>query len=189
MNADNNMACTVTLERILRGLVPSSFITAVSPFGWNKEYFVASLAGARLNVVGELSDEQPIPAAIFKTVIPVTNSKSKKAQSIPLNDIAIDVLDQLDTEGKHEYPFINRKTGKPYTTIHKAWTRLTLQRHLVTMIKELSHVYRVKQFLWLISEVLWNVGEVEVVPITLTQGIDLVEVANTLGPDERLDGA
>ena len=57
------------------------------------------------------------------------------------------------------------------------------------MIKELSHVYRVKQFLWLISEVLWNVGEVEVVPITLTQGIDLVEVANTLGPDERLDGA
>lgn len=57
-----------TLERIIRGLVPASFITAVSPFVWHKEYFVASLAGARLNVVGELSDDVPIPAAMFKTV-------------------------------------------------------------------------------------------------------------------------
>ena len=57
-----------TLERIMRGLVPSSFVTAVSPFGWDKEYYVASLAGARLNVVGELSDDKPIPAAMFKTV-------------------------------------------------------------------------------------------------------------------------
>jgi len=57
-----------TLERILRGLVPAAFITAVTPFGWDKEYFVASLAGARLNVVGELSDDKPIPAATFKTV-------------------------------------------------------------------------------------------------------------------------
>jgi putative DNA primase/helicase len=57
-----------TLERILRGLVPPSFVTAVSPFVWHKEYFVASLAGTRLNVVGELSDDEPIPAAMFKTV-------------------------------------------------------------------------------------------------------------------------
>jgi putative DNA primase/helicase len=57
-----------TLERIMRGLVPSSFVTAVSPFGWDREYYVASLAGARLNVVGELPDDKPIPAAIFKTV-------------------------------------------------------------------------------------------------------------------------
>jgi putative DNA primase/helicase len=57
-----------TLERILRATVPSAFVTAVSPFVWNKEYFVASLAGARLNVVGELPDDEPIPAAMFKTV-------------------------------------------------------------------------------------------------------------------------
>lgn len=58
-----------TLERILRSLVPASFVTAVSPFVWDKEYYVASLAGARLNVVGELPDGDAIPAAVFKTVV------------------------------------------------------------------------------------------------------------------------
>ena len=57
-----------TLERILRQLVPPSFVVAVSPIVWDKEYYVASLAGARLNVVGELPDDVPIPAAVFKTV-------------------------------------------------------------------------------------------------------------------------
>ena len=57
-----------TLERILRKLVPSSFVTAVSPFNWDKEYYLASLVGARLNVVGELPDSKAIPAAAFKTV-------------------------------------------------------------------------------------------------------------------------
>jgi len=57
-----------TLERILRELVPSSFVTAVSPFNWNNEYYLASLVGARLNVVGELPDNKSIPAAAFKTV-------------------------------------------------------------------------------------------------------------------------
>ncbi|MGE0155441.1 MAG: phage/plasmid primase, P4 family [Geobacter sp.] len=57
-----------TLERILRQLVPPSFVTAVSPFNWDKEYYLAALVGARLNVVGELPDGKPIPAAAFKTV-------------------------------------------------------------------------------------------------------------------------
>ena len=58
-----------TLERVLRQLVPPTFVTAVSPFSWNQEYHVATLAGARLNVVGELPDNQSIPAAEFKTII------------------------------------------------------------------------------------------------------------------------
>lgn len=58
-----------TLEKILRGLVPASFVKAVSPFNWDKEYYVASLAGARLNVVGELPNGKPIPSASFKSVI------------------------------------------------------------------------------------------------------------------------
>lgn len=57
-----------TLERVLRELVPKSFVTAVSPFVWHKEYYVAALAGARFNVVGELPDNESIPAAMFKTV-------------------------------------------------------------------------------------------------------------------------
>lgn len=57
-----------TTERIMRETVPSTFISAVSPFYWHREYFLASLAGSRLNVVGELPDDKPIPAAAFKTV-------------------------------------------------------------------------------------------------------------------------
>ena len=58
-----------TLERCQRGLVPAEFVTAVSPFSWGKEYFVAALAGSRLNVVGELQENESIPAAMFKTVL------------------------------------------------------------------------------------------------------------------------
>ncbi|MBK9440755.1 MAG: hypothetical protein IPN53_05310 [Comamonadaceae bacterium] len=54
---------------IVSALVPPEFVTAVSPFVWDREYYIASLAGRRLNVVGELPDGQPIPAAAFKTVI------------------------------------------------------------------------------------------------------------------------
>lgn len=58
-----------TLERIISQLVPKQFTSAVSPFKWDKEYYVAKLAGSRLNVVGELPDGEPIPAASFKSVL------------------------------------------------------------------------------------------------------------------------
>jgi integrase len=43
--------------------------------------------------------------------IPATNSKSRKVRAVPLNDSAIGVLNRLDTEGKLEHVFINRKNG------------------------------------------------------------------------------
>ena len=58
-----------TLVSILTNLVPPDFVKAISPFNWDREYHVAMLAGARLNVVGELEDNKSIPAAAFKTVI------------------------------------------------------------------------------------------------------------------------
>jgi putative DNA primase/helicase len=58
-----------TLERILRNLVPATFVTAVSPFRWSHDYHVAHLAGSRLNVVGELPENEAIPASSFKSVI------------------------------------------------------------------------------------------------------------------------
>jgi putative DNA primase/helicase len=58
-----------TLERMLRALVPPSFVTAVSPFKMDDEYYLATLIGSRFNAVGELPDSKPIPAAAFKTVI------------------------------------------------------------------------------------------------------------------------
>nr|WP_315491066.1 tyrosine-type recombinase/integrase [uncultured Rhodoferax sp.] len=56
--------------------------------------------------------------------IPASNSKSKKAAHVPLNDSAMYVLGQLDTKDKSEYLFLNKETGKPYTTISKVWYRL-----------------------------------------------------------------
>jgi integrase len=41
-----------------------------------------------------------------------------------LNASAIEVLDRLDTEDKHEWLFVNARTGRPLTTIHKVWERL-----------------------------------------------------------------
>jgi putative DNA primase/helicase len=58
-----------TLERQIRSLVPTDFVSAVSPFRWNQDYHVATLAAKRLNVVGELPESEPIPASAFKSVI------------------------------------------------------------------------------------------------------------------------
>lgn len=58
-----------TLEKQLRALVPKEFVTAISPFKWGQDYHVVTLAGKRLNVVGELPEGEAIPAAMFKTVL------------------------------------------------------------------------------------------------------------------------
>ncbi len=71
--------------------------------------------------------------------IPAATSKSKKMRSVPLNASAIDILKALDTE---DYLFINRRTQKPYTAIHKVWNRL---RHAAGLphlrIHDLRHQY------------------------------------------------
>ena len=62
--------------------------------------------------------------------IPALNSKSKKVRSVPLNDSALDIIKQLDTEDEFEYLFVNRVTGNPYTNIHKAWGKIRSQAGL-----------------------------------------------------------
>lgn len=57
-----------TLQEVLRRMFPAEAVAAVSPAAWGREYFVASLAGKRLNLVGELDDAAPIPAAAFKNI-------------------------------------------------------------------------------------------------------------------------
>ena len=52
------------------------------------------------------------------------NSKSKRMRPVPLNDTAIEVLNQLDTEGQYEHLFINKKTKRAYVNIAKVWERL-----------------------------------------------------------------
>jgi len=74
--------------------------------------------------------------------IPAMTSKSKKVRSVPLNASAIEVLDRLDTEDEFEWLFVNRKTRKPYVTIHKVWERLRAEAGLPQLrIHDLRHQY------------------------------------------------
>lgn len=97
--------------------------------------------GARLNEVLQGTWSQ-IDQANRVWRIPALNSKSMRVRSVPLNDSALDVLKQLDTEGKFEYLFINRRTGEPYTTVHKVWARLRVKAGLPQLrIHDLRHQY------------------------------------------------
>jgi integrase len=74
--------------------------------------------------------------------IPAINSKSKRMRSVPLNDSAIDILKQLDSEGESDYLFVNRQTGKPYAAVHKVWERLRNEAGLPHLrIHDLRHQY------------------------------------------------
>lgn len=57
-------------------------------------------------------------------IVSAKNSKSKRLRAVPLNSSAIEILNQLDTQGKFDYLFINRKTERPYVNISKIWQKL-----------------------------------------------------------------
>lgn len=59
------------MQEILGRLVHPDLTSAVSPLLWGRgnEYYIASLASMRLNVVGELPENAVIPAAEFKSVL------------------------------------------------------------------------------------------------------------------------
>ena len=74
--------------------------------------------------------------------IPASNSKSKRVRSVPLNDSALEVLNELETEGKFDSVFLNAKTEEAYTTIHKVWHRLRGKAGLPKLrIHDLRHQY------------------------------------------------
>jgi integrase len=74
--------------------------------------------------------------------VPMENSKSKKPRVIQLTDAAIDVLNELPTEGKHEWLFINQSTKKPLTTIMRVWTRLRNKAGLPHLrLHDCRHLY------------------------------------------------
>jgi integrase len=75
-------------------------------------------------------------------VISAANSKSKKIRSVPLNDTALTVLDELGTEGHYEHLFINPRTGERYYNIHKTWDRLRNEAGLPQLrLHDLRHQY------------------------------------------------
>ena len=95
--------------------------------------------GARLNEVLQAKREN-VDEENRVWRIPAINSKSKVVRSVPLNDAALNVLKGLDDST--EYCFVNKKTGKPYVTIHKAWERLRKEAGLPRLrIHDLRHQY------------------------------------------------
>ena len=97
--------------------------------------------GARMNEV--LSAEwSQINRETRTWKIPALNSKSKKVWSVPLNDSALAIINQLETKGEFDYLFVNRITGLPYTNIHKAWGKIRVQAGLPHLrIHDLRHQY------------------------------------------------
>jgi integrase len=74
--------------------------------------------------------------------IPQLQSKSKKQRYIPLNDVAMDVLDAVGTKNNYEHIFINLRTGDKYRCIKKTWTRLRKEAGLsIIRIHDLRHQY------------------------------------------------
>ncbi len=97
--------------------------------------------GARLNEALR-ARWQDIDRANRVWRIPARTSKSKRVRSVPLNASAIEVLDRLDTEGSHEYLFVNGRFGRPYTNTHKVWRQLRALAGLPHLrIHDLRHQY------------------------------------------------
>jgi integrase len=71
-----------------------------------------------------------------------SQSKSKKRGFIPLNDMAMGILDSLDTEGKHTHLFVSSRTGKPLTTIRKAFLHILAEAEITGFrIHDLRHCF------------------------------------------------
>ena len=49
---------------------------------------------------------------------------------MPLNDSAVEVLDQLGTEGKYEWLFVNAAKGERLKYVHRVWDRLRIKSGL-----------------------------------------------------------
>ncbi len=72
--------------------------------------------------------------------IPAANSKSKRSRVVPLNDTALGVLDCLDTEGRHEYLFVNKRFEKKFTNVNKPWQAIREKASLPGLrIHDLRH--------------------------------------------------
>jgi integrase len=69
-------------------------------------------------------------------------SKSKKRRTVYLNDVALGILDKLDTEGKSKYLFTSSRTGGRMTDISKVWSRIRNKAGIPDVrLHDLRHSY------------------------------------------------
>lgn len=75
--------------------------------------------------------------------IPATNSKSKKINSKPLNQSALDILKELrELNRYHDHLFVNPRTGKPYVNVQKPWRRIRTEAGLPELrLHDLRHQF------------------------------------------------
>lgn len=74
--------------------------------------------------------------------VSASNSKSGKSRAVPLTDAALNVLDQIGTEGSFEHVFVNAKTGTHYTHIRHTWIRLRNKAGLPWLrLHDLRHTF------------------------------------------------
>jgi integrase len=76
--------------------------------------------------------------------IPASTAKGKKMRSLPLSDMAMIVLkDAYElSDDDSEYVFVNKRTGKPYTTIQKQWERIRKKAQLEHVrLHDLRHTF------------------------------------------------
>jgi integrase len=79
--------------------------------------------GMRLNeVLTATWAEVDLERRVF--VVRALNSKSKRVRSVPINDSAFEVLDNLSTKGTQGPLFTNPRTGKRYQAVSKQWGRI-----------------------------------------------------------------
>ncbi len=73
--------------------------------------------------------------------VPAEISKSKKPRVIQISEALMDCINNLQTEGKYDYLFINEATGKPLTTITKAFGRLRQEIGFYLRLHTCRHIY------------------------------------------------
>jgi integrase len=117
-NVDNQMENYLNsdeLKRLLKSLESDSNRVVVDLV------FLLLNSGARL-MEAQMAKWKHINFDQKIWLIPATNSKSKKVRSIPLNNMAIEVLERNISD--NEYIFVNSRTGTAYNNIHKSWNRI-----------------------------------------------------------------
>ena len=140
-NADNRMENylgTVELQRLLEVLR-----TDANRSVCNVALFLLS-TGARLNEALDATWEN-IDRESRVWRIAAASSKSKRIRSVPLNDSALALLDQLgqnEADRKSSHLFISAKTGEHLGNIHKVWDRLRKKAELPKLrLHDLRHQY------------------------------------------------
>jgi integrase len=73
--------------------------------------------------------------------IPALNSKSKRMRPVPLNESAMDILEQVENDSP-QWVFFNPDTGMHFKTLHNAWCDIRKQAGTPWLrIHDLRHTY------------------------------------------------